>query len=184
MKRTITFLFAFAVAGSLLAQSDTTARIGFADIDYIFSKMPESKQIEAELNSLQAQLKKQLDTQVEAFQKKLAEYQQFGTTVPDAVRQNTERELRQMNDNIEQLRDDSQQNLQKRNNELMQPVYVKVGKAIADVARENGYTMVLSSQIGGIDVVLYGAPHVDLSDIVLKKLGVNPQASVTPTAPK
>jgi outer membrane protein len=62
----------------------------------------------------------------------------------------------------------------------MEPVYKKVGKAIEDVAKENGYTFVLNQQIGGLDVILYGDEKNDVSDLVLKKLGVTPKpASAT-----
>lgn len=65
----------------------------------------------------------------------------------------------------------------------MQPVYTKVGKAIEDVAKENGYTFILNQQIGGLDVILYGDEKNDVSDLVLKKLGVTPKpAAQTPAA--
>ena len=57
----------------------------------------------------------------------------------------------------------------------MTPVYEKVGKAIEDTAKENGFSMVLSQQIGGLDVVLYADDTSDISDLVLKKMGVTPK---------
>ncbi len=170
----IVFLFAFAMV-TMFAQAQT--KIGFADVEYIFNQMPESKQIEAELQTLQAQLKKQYDGKVAEFQKKLQEYQQFGTTVPDAVRQNTERELQQLQQNIQKLEQDSQENIQRKQVQLMEPVYTKVGKAIEAVAKENGFNMIVNNQLSGLDVVLYADDNADISDLVLKKLGVTPQAS-------
>ena len=57
----------------------------------------------------------------------------------------------------------------------MEPVYKKVGKGIEDVAKENGFTFILNQQIGGLDVILYGDDKMDISDLVLKKLGVTPK---------
>ena len=62
----------------------------------------------------------------------------------------------------------------------MEPVYAKVGKAIEEVAKENAFTFVLNQQIGGLDVILYGDPSADISDLVLKKMGVTPTAPATP----
>lgn len=149
-------------------------KIGFADVEYIFSQMPEAKQIEVELQTLQAQLKKQYDAKVAEFQKKLQEYQQYAATVPDAVKQNTERELQQLQQNIQKLEQDSQADLQKKQVALMEPVYAKVGKAIEDVAKENGFSLILNQQISGLDVILYGNEKLDTSDMVLKKMGVTP----------
>jgi outer membrane protein len=165
------------------AQTAST-KVGYADVDYIFSQMPESKQIDADLKSLQTQLKTQIDTKYQDFQKKLADYQANLNTMIDAVRANTERELQQMQQNIEKLQQDAQTTVQTKNTQLMEPVFKKVGKAIEDVAKENGYTFVLSQQIGGLDVILYGDEKMDISDLVLKKLGVTPKPATPAAAPK
>lgn len=165
---------------AVTSYAQTASKIGYADVDYIFSQMPESKQIDAELKSLQTQLKNQIDAKVAEFQKKYQDYTQNINTMLDAVRANTERELQQLQQNIEKLQQDSQTTIQNKQNQLMDPVYKKVGKAIEDTAKENGYTMILSQQIGGLDVVLFGDDNADVSDLVLKKMGVTPVAAPAP----
>lgn len=158
------------------AQSPTaSSKIGYADVDYIFGQMPEAKQIETELQSTQTQLKNQIDSKVQEFQKKLADYQKNLNTMLDAVRQNTERELTMLQENLQKLQQDAQTTIDNKRSQLMEPVFKKVGKAIEEVAKENGYTFVLNQQIGGLDVILYGDEHNDVSDLVLKKLGVTPK---------
>jgi outer membrane protein len=139
------------------AQTATT-KVGYADVDYIFSQMPESKQIDSE----QANINNMID----------------------AVRANTERELVQMQQNIEKLQQDAQTTVQTKQTTLMDPVFKKVGKAIEDVAKENSFTFILSQQIGGLDVILYGDEKMDVSDLVLKKLGVTPKPAAPAPAPK
>ena len=165
------------------AQTATT-KVGYADVDYIFSQMPESKQIDSELKSLQTQLKNQIDAKYQEYQKKLADYQANINNMIDAVRANTERELVQMQQNIEKLQQDAQTTVQTKQTTLMDPVFKKVGKAIEDVAKENGFTFILSQQIGGLDVILYGDEKMDVSDLVLKKLGVTPKPAAAVPAPK
>jgi outer membrane protein len=167
--------------GTLLSHAQTAStKIGYADVDYIFSQLPEAKQIDTELKSTQAQLKNQIDAKYQDFQKKLADYQANLNTMLDAVRQNTERELQQMQQNIEKLQQDAQTTIQAKQTQLMEPVYKKVGKGIEDVAKENGFTFILNQQIGGLDVILYGDEKMDISDLVLKKLGVTPTAAAEP----
>lgn len=180
--RTLLFLLAFGLCTSV-AQAQSAVKVGYADVDFIFSQMPEAKQIDADLQTLQSQLKKNLESKVQEFQTKYAQYQQNSTTMLDAVRQNTERELQQLQQNIEKLQQDAQTEIQKKQTALMEPVYAKVGKAIEDVAKENGYTFVLNQQVGGLDVILYGDPSVDVSNLVLKKMGVTPAPAQT-AAPK
>jgi outer membrane protein len=85
-----------------------------------------------------------------------------------------------MQQNIEKLQQDAQTTIQAKQTQLMEPVYKKVGKGIEDVAKENGFTFILNQQIGGLDVILYGDEKMDISDLVLKKLGVTPTAAAEP----
>jgi outer membrane protein len=175
--RKLVLLFVLAL-GIITTQAQTPAastKIGFADVDYIFSQMPEMKQIETELKSTQTQLKNQIDAKSQEFQKKLTDYNQNLNTMLDAVRVNTERELTQLQENLQKLQQDAQNTIQNKQAQLMDPVYKKVGKAIEDVAKENGYTFVLNQQIGGLDVILYGDEKNNVSNLVLKKLGVTPK---------
>jgi len=175
-------LLTLLVAGAFASQAQSTGtKIGYADVDYIFSQMPEAKQIDTELKSTQAQLKNQIESKAQEFQKKLADYQANAGTMLDAVRVNTERELQQLQQNLEKLQQDAQTTIQNKQTQLMEPVYRKVGKAIEDTAKENGFTFILNQQIGGLDVILYGDESADVSDLVLKKLGVTPKPAANNT---
>lgn len=179
-------VFAFALITSVsMAQTPAPVKIGYADVEYIFSKMPEAKQIESDLQGLQAQLKKQYDAKLNEFQTKLKTYQDNvnNPNIPDAVKQNSARELEQLQANLQKLQEDSQADLQKRNTALLGPVQEKVGKAIEEVAKENGFSVILNNQISGLDVILYGDEKLDVSDMVLKKMGVNPAAENPAPAP-
>ena len=180
-KLVLAVVFGLAIFGAQAQTTTPATKVGFADVDAIFNQMPEAKQIETELKSTQTMLKNQIDAKAKEFQTKLADYNANINNMLDAVRQNTERELQQMQQNLERLQQDAQTTIQNKQNQLMAPVYDKVGKAIADVAKENGYTLILSSQIGGLDVVLYGDDKMDVSELVLKKLGVTPKPQ-TPAA--
>jgi outer membrane protein len=183
MKKLV-FVFAFALITAVSMAQTAPLKVGYADIEYIFSQMPEAKQIETALQTLQAQLKKQYDNKLTEFQTKLKVYQASveDPNIPQAVKQNSARELEQLQANLQKLQEESQTDLQKKNNELFSPVQEKVGKAIEDVAKENGFHLVLTNQISGLDVVLFADEKLDVSDLVLKKMGVTPTAQ-TQTAP-
>jgi outer membrane protein len=180
--RKIALLIVFAVGfAAAQAQTPTPSKIGFADPDYILSQMPEYKQIDAELKSTTTQLRNQIDTKAQEFQKKLKDYQDNMNTMIDAVRANTERELEQLQTNLQKLQQDAQTSIQNKQLQLLQPVNEKIGKAIADVAKENGYTLIVNARAGGFDVVLYGDDNIDLSDLVLKKMGITPKPATPAT---
>jgi outer membrane protein len=86
-----------------------------------------------------------------------------------------------LQENIQKFQQDAQASLQKKEADLMGPINRKIGNAIEEVAKEQGYTFILNPQIqGSIDIVLYGDDKYDISPLVLKKLGVTP-APATPT---
>src|SRR5690349_1576041 len=132
--RTLLFLLAFGlVTFAANAQAPATTapvKVGFADPDYILTQMPEAKTIETELQSTNNQLRAQLEKQSKEFQTKYADYQKNIGTMLDAVRQNTERELQQLQANIEKLQQDAQATMTAKQNQLLEPVLNKIGKAI------------------------------------------------------
>jgi outer membrane protein len=168
---------------SVGAAAQTTAtppvqKIGYADWEYIFSQMPEAKQIDAEMKTHGEQLQSQLKAKYGEYETKLKAYQATGATMVDAVRRDKEAELTQLQESIQKFQQDAQTSLQKKQNDLLAPVYSKVGKAIEEVAKENGYTFILAPQVvGGGDVLLYSDDKYDVSVMVLKRMGITPSAA-------
>ena len=178
-RRLLTTLFFAAL--TLSASAQTTQKIGYADWEYIFTQMPEYKQIDAELKTHQSQLENQFKAKSQEFEVKYKAYQAMPATTSDVIRADKERELQTMQESLQKFQQDAQASIQKKNVDLMQPVYTKVGKAIEDVAKENGYSFILNPQMGpGSDILLYSDEKYDISDLVLKKMGVTPQPQQKP----
>ncbi|MEM6359575.1 MAG: OmpH family outer membrane protein [Bacteroidota bacterium] len=175
-KRSLLAVLAFSLIG-VCAQAQSAMKIGYADVDYILSQMPESKQVESDLQATNKQLQSQLEAKYTEYQQKLQAYQQGAATMLDAVRQDKERELAGLEQNIQKFQQDAQASIQKKTAELMEPLTKKIGDMINAVATEQGYTHVLNGQVGGIDVVLYADEKYDISDEVLKKMGITPSSN-------
>ncbi len=167
-------LFLIACTMMSITTMAQSVKIGYADVDYILSQMPETKQVEAELRTLNTQLQNQLQTKYQEYQQKLQAYQQQASTMADAIRQEKETELAQLEQRITKLQQDAQSNIQQKQGDLMQPLYEKIGDSIEKVAKANGFTYVINGQIGGIDVVLYADEQYDISDLVLTDMGITP----------
>lgn len=181
--RTI-FLLIFLGCASIASYAQTqpqqpvVQKIGYADWDYIFAQLPEFKQIDAELKTFGTQLENQLKSKYQDYETKLKAYQGMPATTPDAIKADKERELGGLQESIQKFQQDAQTSLQTKQNTLMTPIYSKVGKAIEEVAKENGYAFILSPQIAsGGDILLYSDEKYDISSMVLKKLGVTPSAT-------
>ena len=175
-----TYRFLLVLGGLLFvgyASLAQTQKIGYADWEYIFSQMPEYKQVTTQLETHNQQLTKQYEAKAQEFQTKLNNYQQNGATMVDAVRRSTETELGRLQQELQEFEADAQNSIVEKQNQLMQPVFTKVGNAINAVAKENEYTFILSpATLQGADIILYADEQYDISDLVLQKMGITPTA--------
>ena len=177
------FLFAAVLPVFVFAQT-AQLKIGYTNMDYILTQLPEYKTIESEISSYQKQLESQLNSKYQEYQDKLDDYQQKmqAGTLTTQDRQSREQELTDLQQSIQKFQSDADTSLQKKTAELLQPAYDKIMKAVRDVATESGYTHVFSNAAGNVPILLYGDDKFDITDDVLKKMGVTP--TVKPTTNK
>ena len=179
--RTLSILFFFLCAGLAQAQTPAAQKIGYADWEYIFNQMPDYKQIDNDMKIHGSQLENQLKAKYTEYQAKLTAFNGLPATTPDAVRSDKQAELTQLGESIQKFQQDAQSSLQKRQTDLMAPVYTKVGKAIGEVAKENGFSFIFNPQMsGGGEVILYRDEKYNISDLVLKKMGITPAPATLP----
>lgn len=170
MKLLSTF-FATLVSLSALCQSQ---KIGHADWEYIFGQLPEYKQIENEIRAYESQLQNQLEVKGKELENKYKAFQTIPSNTPDAIKRDKQSELAYLQDNIQKFQQEAQVSLQKKQSDLINPVFLKVGKAIEEVATENGFAYIINPQIiGGGDILLFADEKYNISNLVLKKLGVD-----------
>jgi outer membrane protein len=180
------------MAMSVVSNAQTAAplRIGYTNVEYILALMPESKQIESDLKAYSTQLETQLQAKYKDYQTKGEAYQKGAQTMTDVIRADKEKELMNLQSSIEEFQKNAEASLQKKQQALLEPAYKKMQKAIDDVAKQNNITYIFNSDAGyGTNAILLHAPESDnVSDLVLKKMGVTPPAkgaaapSVTPAA--
>ncbi|MBS1951973.1 MAG: Outer membrane protein H precursor [Cytophagales bacterium] len=181
--RTLLSLILCLTLVAVNAQEHTTQKIGYADTDYIMSQMPAVKTIESELKTHSAQLDNQLKAKYEDIQTKYKAYQGMPATTPEAIKADKERELTSLQENFQKFQQEAQSSLQKKQAELLDPIYKKIGAATEEVAKENGYSFIINPHLtNGGDVLLYTDEKFNISDLVLKKMGITPTAQ-TPTTP-
>jgi outer membrane protein len=186
----LTFAAALLVVGSFFApaaHAQAPLKIGYTSVEYVLSQMPERKQIESELKTYSGQLEAQLKSKQTAFQTKLEAYNKGGSTMTAVVKADTEKELQTMQQGLQEFSSTAQQSLQQKQQQLLSPALDKVQKNIDLVANENGYTYILNSDAGSSPILLHGPKDGDVSDLILKKMGITPTAaapapSTTPPA--
>ena len=169
---------ALLTAGTLAtsaAQAQAPLKIAYTSVQYVLSQMPESKQIESELKTYSGQLEAQLKSKTTDFEAKVKRYQDGSGTMTDIVKADTEKDLSTQQRSIQEFRGNAEQSLQQKQQTLLKPALEKLQKTIDAVADENGFTYVLNSD-GDSPLLLHGPKDGDISDLILKKMGITPTA--------
>jgi outer membrane protein len=176
----LTLAAALLTAGTLAAtsaQAQAPLKIGYTDVQYVLSQMTESKQIESELKTYNDQLAAQLKSKSTEFETKVKDYQQKSGTMTEVVKADTEKELQRLQQSIQEFQRTAEQSLQQKQQTLLKPALDKLQKNIDLVADENGFTYVFNSDGGGSPLLLHAPKDGDISDLVLKKMGITPGAT-------
>jgi len=183
------FLIAlFAIFALATANVNAQQKIGYISLDYILAQMPEAKQVESELTTTKTQYDNMYQQKVKDFQTKLADYEKNAATMADVIKADREKELQGMQSSIEEFRQNSSTSLQKKQAQLLQPLLKKIEDNMHGVAKENGFAFVFNYDAGQgtTPIVLHAPDDANISDLVLKRMGVTPKpftpAPATPAA--
>ena len=177
MKTKVLSLLVAIMASAFTLSAQDALKIGYTNADYVLSLLPEAKQIDADLKAYEKQLQNSLQARYNDYQTKMADYQENAATWDDLIRTNKEEELTSLQQNIQKFTQDAEQSMANKRNQLLKPVYEKIGTAIENVAKENNYTHIFSAGAPGFDVLLYAREQDDVSNLILKKLGITPPAA-------
>ena len=160
------------IAGAQNADTTSSGRVGYANLEYIMQKLPDMKEIESELKSTQTQLRSQIQTKSDELKKRYEQFNATAQTMVDTVRMKEEQALQEALAGLEQMQQNAQVTLQNKQKLLMAPLYLKVNSAISQVARENGFDIILTDKVGRFDLLVYKNEQRDVSSLVLAKFGV------------
>jgi outer membrane protein len=168
------------------ASNTTNVRIGYTNVDYVLSQMNESKQIEADLKAYSTQLENQLQGKFKEYEAKAEAYRKGAQTMTDVIKADKEKELMNMQNSIQEFQKNADASLQKKQQSLLEPALDKLQKAIDAVATENGYSYIFNSDAGygSTPILLHGPQQDNVSELVLKKLGVDVTKQAAPAAAK
>ncbi|MCX8111570.1 MAG: OmpH family outer membrane protein [Bacteroidia bacterium] len=159
------------------AQSSQKAlRIGYTNLELVLSYLPEAQQVEQQLRTYERKIVEQLNIKQSYLQTKLEEYTELKQQGKLTAAQEEERrkELMRLDEEIKRFQEESEQNYLKKKAELLQPIIQKLQKAIDELAAAEGYDYILNnSNSTGVAFILHGPKEHDVTEKLLKKLGVD-----------
>ncbi|MBR5676725.1 MAG: OmpH family outer membrane protein [Paludibacteraceae bacterium] len=152
----------------ILPMAVSAQKFGHINTQEVFAQMPEVAQVRLKMDTIQSQYENQLASMNEEIQKKMQDYQAQEATMADAIKQIRQQELQEMNQRIQLFYQTAEQDIQKKQQELLAPVHEKMAKAIKAVGEREGYTYIFDSQA----MVHIGADALDATPAVKKELGI------------
>ena len=143
-------------------------KFGHINTQELFAMMPEVAQVRAQMDTINAQYENQLASMNEEFQRKVQDYQAQEATMADAIKQIRQQELQEMQQRIQLFYQTAEQDIQKKQQELLTPVHEKLAKAIKAVGERDNYTYIFDSAA----MVHIGDDAIDATAAVKKELGI------------
>ncbi|MEN8247736.1 MAG: OmpH family outer membrane protein [Bacteroidota bacterium] len=177
MKTKLLMTLALAIITvSSMAQAQKPQKIGTLNMEYVLSAMPEIKSIQSTLGTLQAQLQKQGEAKQTQYQQKVGRYQAEGASMTIGDRQQLEREIAALEEEMQTFGSSAQSRMETKQAELMGPINKKVGEALEAIVAEHGFTHIFNVGVpqAGLEILYYIDPAYDVSNMVLKKMGIEP----------
>lgn len=166
----------FILALTLSAAWNMSAqKFGYVDTKYILSHMPEYKQAQDEVNKLSAQWQKEIEAKYESIEKMEKAYQAEKILLTEEMRKKRESDIeakRQEAKDMQKQKFGVDGELFKKREELIKPIQDRIYEAIQQVAEQKSLMVIFDK--ANHSNLLYTNPKSDLSDQVLKKMGLKP----------
>ena len=163
-KVVIALVFLIAATGFVNAQS----KVAHINVSELLAEMPEMIAAQAELKKLSETYRVDIESSMTELKNKYTQYSNEASAMSEEENQKRALELQGFEKNIGEAQQAAQQELQKKQAELFQPISEKAQSAIERVAGAQGYDYVLDSTQGGGVIIAKGK---DLLVDVKQELG-------------
>ena len=114
-------------------------------------------------------LEEELKAMYSEYQTKAMKFQETQATMSQILQESKLKELQDLENRIKVFDEQAQEDLQLKQEELLKPLIDKAKAAIAEVAKENGYTYVFDTSVGAL---LYFDQSDDILELVKRKLNI------------
>ena len=158
-------LFALWVVVACAATAHAqTLHIGYVDMKRVLDNAP---QVVAGREKLDQEFRPR-NEYIEADEARITalEQQLQQGEMSDEAKVQLERQIREMRRNVNRQREDLRDELSFRRTEEVQKLEDQINLAVQDIARRNGYDLIISSP------VVYADPALDITDMILQQLQI------------
>ena len=98
-------------------------KIGYTNVEYILTFLPETKQVQSEVSAYGTQLQNQLQSKITDFQSKADVFQKSAATMTDLIRADKQEELQNLQASILKFQTEAQTSIAQREADLFKPLF-------------------------------------------------------------
>lgn len=168
-KKLFTALIVFAtfMCISTLNAQNSIAYVNTIDI---ISSMPDKISATERLNTLSNNYKEELKIMQNEYNKKYSDFITYQGSLAESIKLRRMQELTDLENRIQNFTNLAQKDIEEHEQQLLEPIKLKVNDAIKDVGVEQNYTVIYDLDNPGI---LFVSPNaIDANELVKSKLGI------------
>jgi len=148
-------------------------KIGYISLNNLIGQTTQIASIQTQISTYSKQYTDILQGMQQEYQTKANDYESKRATMTDALRMKSEGELTDLQKRIQDENTTAQNAVNQKSGELLKPLLDQLKAAIAQVAKEKGYTYVIDTSVAQTDQLFLVAPEGDdLMAAVKTKLGI------------
>lgn len=167
------FLLTAGANAQKVSQSDfSNQRFALIDLEYILNKIPAFDLANSQLELLSQKWQQEVEAQMQAVQTLYKNYQTEVVFLSNEMKTARENEIVAKEKEAQELRNKyfgPEGELFKRRESLIKPIQDDIYNAVKAISDENGLQLVLDRASSAN--VIFASPRIDISDIVLQRLG-------------
>ncbi|AXG71562.1 outer membrane protein (OmpH-like) [Kordia sp. SMS9] len=161
-------LYTFAIVFCSYTATAQT-KVGTVNVNILVSKLPEIAQVQKGMEAYEKELEADLKAKLAAYEKEVKEANAAFKEMTDEAKKKKQQEIFELENDIQKFRQNAVQLVQLRQDELMRPLYKKVGVALSAIAKEEKFTQVFT--LDGNELA-YIDPNFDLTLKTAARLGI------------
>jgi len=177
-------IFSLAILLLATATFSLAQRFAYVDTDYILGNMKEYTDAQKQLDAISADWQKQIDDKYKEIDGLYKQYQAEQVLLTDDMKKQRQKEIEDKEKEVKDFQKAKfgyQGELYTKRQELVKPIQDKAYDAVKAVAVAKGFDFVFDKASGSS--MLYVNTKYDLSDDVLKQLGITPTTKTGAPSP-
>lgn len=163
-KITLLILMIILATTALISQEQ---KIAYINSDMVLEKSKDGQRIQTIISALQEEWNNQLTQKETVLKAKYEEYDNLPVMVEESVRKDLEQDIIELENQYRQLQDEIRQKANSKQEELLLPIFQKLGNITQKVAQASGYTAIFDLNMSGF---VYIDSTLDVTDQVLEEM--------------